>query len=182
MKYAQMLCRYGATLSFLCVLGVATTACAQQAASSPASAPTTTKQIDLAAAHAERKAAINDNMGLTADEAKAFWPLYDEYEGKMDKIEARHIKEVRDYARHYASLTDADAKAKLDEVMAIQEAVLDTQKAYIPKFRAVISEIKTTRFFQIDNKLRALVQCDLAQSIPLAQGAGTLQSAGGTNE
>ena len=62
--------------------------------------------------------------------------------------------------------------------VAIQEAILDTQKEYIPKFRAVVSEIKTTRFFQIDNKLRALVQCDLAQSIPLAQGKGDLQGAG----
>ncbi|MGH7780821.1 MAG: hypothetical protein ACREQR_13445 [Candidatus Binataceae bacterium] len=165
MKTAQMLWRYGAALSFVCVLGLANSARAQQPA------PTTTKQIDLAAAHAERKAAVNDNMGLTADEAKAFWPLYDEYEGKMDKIETRHIKEVHEYAKHYATLTDADAKAKLDEVVSIQQAILDTQKDYIPKFRGVISEMKTTRFFQIDNKLRALVQCDLAQSIPLAQHA-----------
>jgi hypothetical protein len=174
MKYVQMLWRYGAALSLLCVLGAATSARAQEAAPSP----TTTKQIDLAAAHAERKAAVNDNMGLTADEAKAFWPLYDEYEGKMDKIEVRHIKEVREYAKHYSSLTDADAKSKLDEVVAIQQAILDTQKEYIPKFRAVVSEIKTTRFFQIDNKLRALVQCDLAQAIPLAQGKGDLQGTG----
>ncbi|HVA79089.1 MAG TPA: hypothetical protein VNF27_14395 [Candidatus Binataceae bacterium] len=169
MKSVQMIWRYGAALSFLCVLGLATCARAQQPA------PTTTKQIDLAAAHAERKAAVNDNMGLTPDEAKAFWPLYEEYEAKMDKIETRHIKEVHAYAKHYATLTDADAKAKLDEVMAIQEAVLDTQKEYIPKFRAAISEIKTTRFFQIDNKLRALVQCDLAQAIPLAQKAPAAQ-------
>ena len=172
MKSAQMLWRYGAALSLFCVLSVAASARAQQSAPSSSPAPVTTKQIDLAAAHAERKAAVNDNMGLTADEAKAFWPLYDEYEGKMDKIETRHIKEVREYAKHYSSLTDADAKAKLDEVIAIQQAILDTQKDYIPKFRAAVSEIKTTRFFQIDNKLRALVQCDLAQSIPLAQGTG----------
>ena len=160
MKLAYRISRYGAALPFLClclclclcVLGLATQSHAQQP---PAAS---TKQIDLAAAHAERKAAVNDNMGLTPDEAKAFWPLYDEYEAKMDKIETRHIKEVHAYAKHYATLTDADAKAKLDEVMAIQEAVLDTQKEYIPKFRAAISEIKTTRFFQIDNKLRALVQ------------------------
>lgn len=172
MKYAQMLWRYGAALSFLCVLGVASGARAQEAAPSPSPAASSTKQIDLAAAHAERKAAVNDNMGLTADEAKAFWPLYDEYEGKMDQIEKRHIKEVHEYAKHYSSLTDADAKSKLDEVVAIQQAILDTQKDYIPKFRAVVSEIKTTRFFQIDNKLRALVQCDLAQAIPLAQTGG----------
>ncbi|HVA80398.1 MAG TPA: hypothetical protein VNF29_05695 [Candidatus Binataceae bacterium] len=169
MKPACRISRHGTVLFFLCLclclclLGLTTRSHAQQP---PAAS---TKQIDLAAAHAERKAAVNDNMALTPDQAKAFWPLYDAYEAKMDKIEARHIKEVKEYAKHYATLTNADAKAKLDEVMSIQQAILDTQKEYIPKFRAAVSEIKTTRFFQIDNKLRALVQCDLAQSIPLAK-------------
>jgi Spy/CpxP family protein refolding chaperone len=169
MKSPRKHWRYGAALSFACLLAIAASARAQKPA------PNTTKGIDLAAAHAERKAAVNDSMHLTPAEAKAFWPLYDEYEAKMDKIEERHIKEVHEYAKHYATLTDADAKAKLDEVIAIQQATLDTEKEYIPKFRAVISEIKTTRFFQIDSKLRALVQCDLAQSIPLAHRGSTAQ-------
>jgi hypothetical protein len=130
------------------------------------------KQIDLTAARAERKAIVNDNMKLTADEAKAFWPVYDKYEAAMDRIEDRHIAEIKDFAKHYDTLTDADAKRKLDEVMAIAQARLNVQKAYIPKFRAAISQVQTTRFFQIDNKLRAMVQCEIAQMVPLARENG----------
>ena len=110
-------------------------------------------------------------MDLTPAEASAFWPVFDEYEAKMDKIDGRHIKELKDFAAKYQTLTDTDAAAKLDEVIAIQQARLDTQKAYVPKFRAVTTQIKVTRFFQIDNKLRALVQCDIAQMVPLAMAA-----------
>jgi hypothetical protein len=35
-----------------------------------------------------------------------------------------------------------------------------------------------TRFFQIDSKLRALVQCQIAQIVPLAQPAGGAASGG----
>ncbi len=127
------------------------------------------KQLNIAAMRAERKAVVGANMPLTKDEAKVFWPLYDEYEARMDKIEERHIKEVREYVASYETLTDADATKKLDQVVSIQEARLDVQKAYIPKFRAVLSSIKTTRFFQVDGKIRALVQCQIAQMVPLAK-------------
>jgi hypothetical protein len=128
----------------------------------------TQKELNLQAARAERKAMVGENMNLTPTEAKAFWPLYNAYEKKMDRIEDRHIAEVKTYAKSYKNLTDADAKKKLDEVMAIAQARLDTQKEFIPQFRAILPEIKVTRFFQIDNKLHALVQCGVAQLVPLA--------------
>ena len=134
------------------------------------------KQLDIAAARAERKATVGANMNLSTDEAAKFWPVYDAYEAKMDKIEDRHVREVRDYAARYDTLTDADAAKKLDQVMAIAQARLDVQKEFIPKFRDAISQIKVTRFFQIDNKIQALIQCDIAQLVPLAHSAGEGQS------
>lgn len=141
------------------------------------------KQLNLAAMRAERKAVVGANMTLTTDEAKVFWPLYDEYEARMDKIEERHIREVREFVASYDTLTDADATKKLDQVMGIQEARLSLQKAYIPKFRAVLSSIQTTRFFQVDAKLRALVQCQIAQMVPLAKApqSSAQEGQGGDN-
>jgi hypothetical protein len=127
------------------------------------------RQLDIAAARADRKAIIGTNMHLTDKEGKAFWPLYDEYEAKMDKIDDRHAAEIKAYAKAYQSLTDADATSKLDEVIAIGQARLDIQKEYVPKFRDAVGSVNTTRFFQIDNKLRALIQCDIAQIVPLAR-------------
>jgi len=129
------------------------------------------KQLDIAAARAERKALVGQNMYLTADQGKAFWPLYEEYENAMDHIEDRHIREIKAYVKAYRNLTNEDATKKLDEVMSIAQARLDVQKEYIPKFRAAMSSIMVTRFFQIDSKLRAMVQCDVAKMVPLAQPA-----------
>ena len=133
----------------------------------------TQRQLNLAAARADRKALVGEKMHLTKEQAAAFWPLYDAYEAKMDQIEDRHAAEVRAFAEHYESLTDADADKKLDEVMAIRQDRLDVQKEFIPKFRAAVSSINTTRFFQIDNKLNASIQCALAQALPLARPASS---------
>jgi hypothetical protein len=134
----------------------------------PALAQNSQKQLDIAAARAQRKATVGANMNLTPDEASKFWPVYDAYEAQMDRIEDRHVRELKQFAAKYQNYTDADAKAKLDEVMAIQQARLDVQKDFIPKFLAVVSQIKVTRFYQIDNKIQALIQCDIAQLVPLA--------------
>jgi hypothetical protein len=83
---------------------------------------------------------------------------------------------LKAYRQHYETLTDEDATNKLDEVMAIRRDGLDVQKQFIPKFRAAVSSINTTRFFQIDNKLNAMIQCHIAQIIPLASPGVTTTS------
>jgi hypothetical protein len=166
-----------ASLAVLAV-GLITPAMAQSGAQSGG---TSQRQLDFEAAKANRKALVGQAMALTPQESAGFWPLYDQYEGKMDALEMRHANEVRAFAKAFQTLTDADAKAKLDEVMAIAQARLDTQKEFIPKFRGVVSQIKTTRFFQIDNKLHALVQCDIAQMVPLAGDAGRMGGGAGNS-
>jgi hypothetical protein len=156
----------GAALAVLCTLGVVRPAAAQ---SSSGHHTKTQRQLDIAAARADRKAIVGANMNLTNGQAKAFWPLYDAYEAKMDKLDDRHAAEVKAYAEHYQTLTDEDATNKLDEVIAIKQARLDVQKEFLPKFRAALSSINTTRFYQIDNKLSAMIQCDIAQIVPLAR-------------
>src|SRR5690349_21826963 len=83
--------------------------------------------------HAQRKATVGANMNLTEAEAAKFWPVYDAYEAKMDKLEARHVKELKDFADKYENLSDADAGKKLEEVIAIQQGRLDIQKEFVPK-------------------------------------------------
>lgn len=159
-------------LTLVIGLGWYMPAWAQNSPGASGQKPPTQGKLDLAAAKAERKALVGENMQLTDSEAKNFWPLYDQYEAKMDKIDKRHAAEIRAYAKVYQTFTDNDAKAKLDEVMAVSQARLDLQKAYIPKFRAVLSQTKTTRFFQIDNKIHALIQCQIAQLVPLVGTGG----------
>ncbi len=183
MKSAKISVAVAVTL--LCGFALVVPAHAQEQSAAPppvATAPDghtpSQKQLDIAAARAERKAIVGQNMDFTAAEAKAFWPLYDRYEAQMDKIDDWHIREVKDFARHYTNLSAADAAKKLDETLAIAQARINVQKKFIPKFRAILSQVQTTRFFQIDSKLRALVQCQIAQMVPLAQAPSGTQADG----
>ena len=41
--------------------------------------------------------------------------------------------------------------------------------AYLPKFRQAVGDKKAARFYQIENKIDAIVNFELAANIPLAQ-------------
>ncbi len=169
--------RFAILVLALTILSLAATITRAQSGTSE-SQPRSQQQLDIAAARAQRKAIVGQNMDLTDAQAKSFWPLYDDYEARMDKIEDRHIREIKSYVNSYKNLSDASANQKLDEVMAIQQARLNTQREYVPKFRAALPGVVVTRFFQIDNKLRAMVQCNIAQMVPLAQSPPPGNAAG----
>lgn len=144
----------------ICLLIFRSPAVAQDAASSQT-------QPDLTAERLRGRASLEKLINFTPDEAKRFWPLYEQYESEMEKIDVRHLQELQNFG--YANLSEKDAVKKLDEVVAIQQARVDTEKLFIPKFRAVLSPVQVTRFFQIDSKLRALLQCDIAKMVPLVK-------------
>ncbi|MGH7987876.1 MAG: hypothetical protein ACREQX_16560 [Candidatus Binataceae bacterium] len=178
MRYLRHVSFMVAILAICGMLAASLPAAAQSAASPGPGAnasSTNQHQLDLQAARAERKAIVGSNMHLTAKQAKMFWPLYDKYEARMDKIEDAHAREIKEYAANYDHLTDSAATKKLNQVIKIRERSLDTQKAFIPKFRAELPSVAVTRFFQIDSKLRALVQCQIAQMVPLAHPASAEQ-------
>ena len=117
----------------------------------------------------ERKILVMQEMQLTPAEAEDFWPLYDEYSAESKKLGDLRVKVITDYAANYGSMTDDLAKRLLDDSVKYRERQIKLQKKYIRKFRSVLPEIKVTRLFQLDNKINAIVDYDLAAEIPLME-------------
>jgi hypothetical protein len=64
-------------------------------------------------------------------------------------------------------MTNATAKKLLDESMTIETLRLKLNKAYVPQFRKVLPDTKVVRYYQIENKINAVLYYELARSIPL---------------
>lgn len=116
---------------------------------------------------ADRKFFVASNMGLTEAEGEAFWPVYEAYVQDLQKLGAKGAYIVDDFARNYQDMTDAKAKDLLDEFMAYEAELLALRQDYLPKFRQTIPEKMVTRYYQIENKIRAIVTYELAGRIPL---------------
>jgi hypothetical protein len=116
---------------------------------------------------ADKKLVVAEAMALTEAESKAFWPVYDAYQGDISQINQRTVKLIQDYAASYKAMTDPVAGKLLDEAIAIEKDRAALFATYRPKFSAVLPATKVARYYQIENKIRAAINYDLAASIPI---------------
>ncbi len=117
----------------------------------------------------QRNQLVSQFMELSSEEIPAFWSVYEKYRTQMAKIGDRTQKLIIDYAENQDTLSDQNALAMLDESLKIEEAKLELRRKYVQEFKKVLPPKKVVRFFQLDNKFDAMVNYNLAGSIPLVE-------------
>jgi hypothetical protein len=120
---------------------------------------------------ADKKLLVAANMELTESEAQRFWPLYDQYQQDLQKLNQRIANVLESYAADFRgkSLTDTKAKQLIAETVAIEQAEAQLKSTYAPQLSKVLPVKKVARYLQIENKIRAIVKYDIASGLPLVQ-------------
>ena len=123
------------------------------------------------AAKSNKKALVALNLKLTETEDKAFWKIYESYQKDIAKANERLINLINDYAKEYKarSLTDEKAKQLTSNYLIIEEDLLKLKKSYLEKVNAVIPGKKAATYFQLENKIQAIIRFDGAINIPLVE-------------
>lgn len=146
------------------------TAAAQAAASqdSPAISDQDVKLLreDL---RSQKKQLIAANLNLTDTEATKFWPIYDQYVTELSAINNEKYAALKEYVNSYGSLTDAQALSLINRSLTVDQSVAALRIKYVPIVSKVLPGTKTATFFQIDRRLTALIDIQLASSLPLIQ-------------
>jgi hypothetical protein len=133
--------------------------------------PADNMQIVLEKIRADKKLLVAESMQLTEAEAKAFWPVYDQYQDELFLLRARTAKLIKDYADASEKMSNDTARKLLDELMIIEALGPKLRQTYLPKFRKVLPETKVVRYYQIENKINAALMYELAANIPLLKAA-----------
>jgi len=131
--------------------------------------PADNMQLVLEKTRADKKLLVAENMELTESEAKGFWPVYDQYQDELFLLRARTVKLINDYGEAYDKMTNEKAKKLLDEMVTIETLGAKLRQAYLSKFRKVLPEVKVGRYYQIENKINAVLMYELASKIPLVK-------------
>ncbi|MFV1982846.1 MAG: hypothetical protein ACC657_04835 [Thiohalomonadales bacterium] len=117
--------------------------------------------------HADKAEIIIDELKMTKEENKAFWPVYNSYTTELKGVGDKMIKLISGYADNQKKMTDKYADKMVNDYLDIQDAQLKIQEKYIPKFKKVLSIKKVARLYQIENKLNAVNDLELAASVPM---------------
>lgn len=101
-------------------------------------------QDDLERIKAMKLSYITAQVGLTAEEAQQFWPVYDQYYDEMRKAR----KEV-----------DNDPNiAESDKKIAKEEKRLTIKRKYNAKFKSIIGEDKVAKLYKAEEEFMQLLR------------------------
>ncbi|MGH7682634.1 MAG: hypothetical protein ACRENN_11700, partial [Candidatus Eiseniibacteriota bacterium] len=129
----------------------------------PSFAQTVNDELEAARAqiHADRKAIVAKLMTMTETESAGFWPIYNTYREDVRKTDDKLVTLMKDYATQESTLTDVQAQKMLDQYNTLRAEKLGLQKSYVKKFGKALPAKKLIRYYQIENKMDAIIQYDL---------------------
>jgi hypothetical protein len=131
--------------------------------------PADNMQLFLQKIRADKKLLVAENMQLTEPEGKAFWPIYERYQDELFLIRVRTAKLIKDVADAYDTMTNENARTLLDEYLTIESLGVMLRMAYLSEFRRALPEVKVARYYQVENKIHAVLMYELARNIPLVK-------------
>ena len=116
---------------------------------------------------------IREELPLTKEQAAGLWPVYEQYRDEMEKITDRYTAMVTDFVRRYdrGDFSDEYAEELLESFFGIKRELLDVRVKYIPRFKEVLPALKVAQFYQLENKINAEIDAQLAYAIPMIDGS-----------
>jgi uncharacterized membrane protein len=117
----------------------------------------------------QRVALITQAMEFSDEEAKAFWPLYREYELELYKNGDKLIALIKDYAANFDTMTDEKALEIMNASFKIKEEQIKLNKKYFKQFDKVLPTKTVARFFQLNNQISDLLELQVLSELPLIE-------------
>ncbi|MCD6020247.1 MAG: hypothetical protein K0S53_3368 [Bacteroidetes bacterium] len=80
---------------------------------------------------------ISQKVNFTSQEAQLFWPLYDEYNDKLD-FARKSFRQQFVKASDVTTLTDKEAEAFLNAELSLKQREFELYKEYFERFKKVL--------------------------------------------
>ena len=119
---------------------------------------------------AERQGIVAANLSLSADEAKAFWPLYNAYREEM-RLQGDRLVELLGRFLATARPTEADAAKFSEEYLDIASRRLEIRKRFVAELGAKVSPRAAARVLVLEEKVDAMVLDSLFEVVQILKQA-----------
>jgi len=97
---------------------------------------------------------LTNKLNLTAKEAQLFWPLYNEYNQKMETLRKAKKSEYDEIKSKNDTPTDKEIAAYMEEVFSTKQKELDLQKEYYNKYIKILPMKKVAQLYQAENQFK----------------------------
>lgn len=97
---------------------------------------------------------ITERLDLSAKEAQAFWPIYNEYDEKREAMRERKYNQVYSKMRDVENLTEKEAGELIKDYLSFEEKEEEMDKSFTESTSKVISAKKTLLLLRSEHEFK----------------------------
>lgn len=98
----------------------------------------------------EKIAFFTEKIGLTLEEAEKFWPVYNEYWSKKNKLIKERKESMNYYIKHSDSMSKKELENIADKYVNYRQEKGELLKEYHKKFKEILPIEKVMRIYMAD--------------------------------
>jgi hypothetical protein len=111
-------------------------------------------------------------MQFDVDQAAKFWPIYNDYDAELTKLNNLRLANIQEYAKHYSDLTDAKADELIQKALDYRKQRADLLAKCYGRVKASLGAVEAARFLQVEDQLLLIIDLQIQSSLPIiAQGS-----------
>jgi DNA anti-recombination protein RmuC len=118
---------------------------------------------------AKKTAIFTEIMQFNEQQAAKFWPIYNEYDIELQKLNDQKLAGIQEYAKNFGKMTDEKADELAMLALELENRRNDLKKTYYEKVRQQLGGIVAARFLQIENQLLMVIDLQIAASLPIVE-------------
>ena len=97
---------------------------------------------------------ITEKLSLTTKEAQSFWPVYNEYSQKIEKLRKTKRSDLGELKINIENSSDKEIEALLSDVFDAKSKEIELQKEYYSKYTKVLPIKKVALLYQSEHQFK----------------------------
>lgn len=97
---------------------------------------------------------LTRQIDLTPDEARQFWPLYNNYQKILVEQRDNQLETMREMPADFEAMTDADINQMVDSRMSQAETIHKARVEFLLSIREFLPPVKVARYFRAEEQFR----------------------------
>ena len=97
---------------------------------------------------------ITNRLSLTQDEAKKFWPVYNQFQDELSSLRQKRRGDRREAKQDFDQLSDKEVEKVGDDEIVFRQSELDIIKKYHAQFKQVLPIKKVARLYQAEEDFK----------------------------
>ena len=119
-----------------------------------------------------RIAFFTEKLSLSPAEAEKFWPVFNDYTNRKEKINIDRRNLYRNIMRNENYLTEKEVTESLDKYLSLQKEETELTVVFNQKFLDILPPKKVLKIYLAENQFKAHILNQIKENRPMRQGQG----------